>query len=252
MASFQILFKCPTPAFVLGNARNPSRFNHIFFLQGAQSLAPATRNDIWTSKSAPYPSVFYTFDLEMCFAPQPRALVEHLNVKNCSERGVFCTFWLRNLLRATTACTRWTSQRQKVLWTWCVLYMLTSKSASRHNGMHFFNISTSKTALNVACFVHWLANVLRAKAACNFSSLIWPHGSAHAALARPSGATNHWKNTVNRNFPIFSRAWTFFLLNFSSLIFFLLFSSLTLPIPAFHLSILSEVWLLNILRLYAT
>ena len=37
---------------------------------------------------------------------------------------------------------------------------------------------------------------------------------------------------------------------FSFVIFFLLlFSSLTLPISAFHLSILSEVWLLNFLRL---
>jgi hypothetical protein len=35
------------------------------------------------------------------------------------------------------------------------------------------------------------------------------------------------------------------------LIFFLLLSSsLTLPISAFHLSILSEVWLLNFLRWY--
>ena len=40
---------------------------------------------------------------------------------------------------------------------------------------------------------------------------------------------------------------------FSFLIFFLLlFSSLTLPISAFHLSILSEVWLLNFLRLLRT
>ena len=35
--------------------------------------------DIWTSKSAPYPSVFYTFDFEMCFAPQRRALFRHRN-----------------------------------------------------------------------------------------------------------------------------------------------------------------------------
>ena len=64
-ASLQILFKCPTPAMVFGNATKPSRFAH--FWQGAQSLAPATRNDIWT-----------------------------------------------------------------------VLYILTSKCASRHNGVHFF------------------------------------------------------------------------------------------------------------------
>jgi len=35
--------------------------------------------DIFTSKKAqnPKPSVFYTFDFEMCFAPQRRALFRH-------------------------------------------------------------------------------------------------------------------------------------------------------------------------------
>ena len=55
-ASVEILFKCPTPAIVFGNATKPSRFPH--FWQGAQSLAPATRNDIWTSKSGPNPWCF--------------------------------------------------------------------------------------------------------------------------------------------------------------------------------------------------
>ena len=41
----------------------------------------------------------------MCFAPQRRALFRHRNVQKWSEAEVFCTFWLRNLLRATTACT---------------------------------------------------------------------------------------------------------------------------------------------------
>ena len=40
----------------------------------------------------------------MCFAPQRRALFRHLNFQKWSEYGVFCTFWLRNLLRATKAC----------------------------------------------------------------------------------------------------------------------------------------------------
>ena len=60
--------------------------------------------DIWTSKSGPRPSVFNTFDLEMCFAPQRRALFRHRNFQKWSENGVFCTFWLGNVLRATTAC----------------------------------------------------------------------------------------------------------------------------------------------------
>ena len=140
--------------------------------------------DIWTSKSGPRPSVFNTFDLEMCFAPQRRALFRHHNFP-------------------------------KVVRTWCVLYIFNSKCASRHNGVHFFDISTSKSGPNPWCFVHfdlemcfapqrralfwhlnfqkcsdhgvfctfWLGNVLRTTTACNFSSLLWPAGSAPAALA---------------------------------------------------------------------
>ena len=48
--------------------------------------------------------VLYIFDLEMCFAPQRRALFRHLNCQKWSGPGVFCTFSLRNVLRATTAC----------------------------------------------------------------------------------------------------------------------------------------------------
>ena len=40
----------------------------------------------------------------MCFVPQPRALFRHRNFQKWSEKGVFCTFWLGNVLRATTAC----------------------------------------------------------------------------------------------------------------------------------------------------
>ena len=48
--------------------------------------------DILTSKKGSKPAVFYTFDLEMCFAPQRRALFRHLNFQKWSEHGVFCTF----------------------------------------------------------------------------------------------------------------------------------------------------------------
>ena len=65
--------------------------------------------------------VFLHFDFEMCFAPRWRALFRQRNFQKCSEHVVLCTFWLANVLRATTAC--------------------------------------------------------------NFSSLIWPDGSAPAALA---------------------------------------------------------------------
>ena len=196
-----------------GNATKPSRFAHSW--QSAQSLAPATRNDIWTSKSAANMSCFVHFHFDMCFAPQRRALFPHRNFKKWREHVVFCTFSLRNVLRATTACTFPTSQLPKVVRTWCVLYIFTSKCASRHNGVHFFEISTSKSAPRPPVFntfyfqmcfapqrrtlfrhlnfqkcsetqvfcTFWLTNVLRATTAYNFSSLIWPAGSEPAALA---------------------------------------------------------------------
>ena len=139
--------------------------------------------------------------------PCPCHAKAHLNVQKWSEPLVFLTFWLRNVLLATTVCTF-----PKVVRTWCVL---TSKCASRHNGVHFFDIATSKSDPELVYFVHfelemrfapqrralfrhlyfqkrpenhvfctfWLWNVLRATTACNFSSLIWPAGSAPAALA---------------------------------------------------------------------
>ena len=79
----------------------------------------------------------------------------HLSLQKWSEHGVFCTFSLPNVLRATTACTFSTSQLQKVVRGWCVLYILTWKCASRHNGVHFFDIATSKSGPNLVCFVHF-------------------------------------------------------------------------------------------------
>ena len=140
--------------------------------------------DIWTSKSGPRPSVFNTFDLAMCFAPQRRALFQHLNFQKWSGAEVFCTFWLGNLLRATTACAFSTSQLPKVVRSWGVLYILTWKCASRHNGVHFFwHLYFQKCSDHGVFCTFWLGNLLRATTACNFSSLVWPAGSAPAALA---------------------------------------------------------------------
>ena len=112
--------------------------------------------NIRTSKSGANMWCFVHFDLEMCFAPQRRALFQHPNLQKWREHVVFCTFSLGNVLRATTACTFSTSRtsksgREHV----CVLYILTWKCASRHNGVHFFNIRTSKSGANMWCFVHF-------------------------------------------------------------------------------------------------
>ena len=94
--------------------------------------------DISTSRSGPRMVCFVHFDLEMCFAPQRRALFRHLNFQKWSEAGVFCTFWLGNVLRATTACTFSTSQLLKVVRTLSALCIFTWKCVSCHNGVHFF------------------------------------------------------------------------------------------------------------------
>ena len=105
-------------------------------------------------------------------------------------------------------------QRRALCRRWGVLYVFTSKRAPRHN--------------SVQLFISHLSRWLRTR---RFSEPTFG----------PSGATNHRRriNTVFRDFSTFSGTLMFFLL---------LFSSLTLPISAFHLSILSEVWLLNFLR----
>ena len=103
---------------------------------------------------------FVYFYLDMCFAPQRHALFRHLNFQKCFENGVLCTFWLGHVLHATTA-------------------------------------SSQKCAECEVLLAFSLANVLRATTACNFSSLIWPDGSAPRRFSeptfRPSGTINHWK-----------------------------------------------------------
>ena len=185
-----------------------------------------------------------------CIIPCACHAKRHLNVQKCHEpfsfftlltskcasrqKGVhffesmvcFVHFDLKNVLRATTACTFSTPQLPKVLREWCALYILTWKFASHHNGVHFFYIAASKSISHPA---RWLRTR-------RFSEPTF----------RSSGATNHWKNKVLVfcDFLTFSRTWAFFLRRlslFDLLSSSLLFPSLTLPISAFHLSILSEV-----------
>ena len=48
-----------------------------------------------------------------------------------------------------------TSEPPKVVRTPGVFSILTSKCASRHNGVHFFDICTSKSGPKLVCFVHF-------------------------------------------------------------------------------------------------
>ena len=120
----------------------------------------------------------------MCSAPERGALFRHLNFQKWFERGVLCTFWLGNMLRATTACIFSTSQLPKVVREWCVFvhfafdmcFAPQRRALCRH-------LNLQKCSEHQVFCTFWLANVLRATTPCNFSSLTWPAGSAPAALA---------------------------------------------------------------------
>ena len=116
------------------------------------------------------------------------------------------------MLRATTACTFSASQLPKVVRTWCALYILTSKSAWRHNG--------------VQLFIAHLPRCLRTR---RFSEPTF----------QPSGATKPRKNTMFCDFPTYSRTCIFFLL---------IFSLLTLLPAGFFFISPYCLWLLNFLR----
>ena len=81
----------------------------------------------------------------------------------CQLPKVVQEWCAKNELRATMACIFSTSQLPKLVREWCVLYILTRKCASRHNG--------------VQLFISHLASWLRT---CRFSE----------PAVRP---TNHWK-----------------------------------------------------------
>ena len=116
-----------------------------------------------------------------------------------SEHGVFCTFWVGNVLCATAACHFSTSELPKLVRTWCVLYILSWKCASRHTSVPFFGHPNFQKWSEHA---FWVGNVLRATAGCNFSFLIWAGDSATAALASllfASQPANHWKKLEKHN-----------------------------------------------------
>jgi hypothetical protein len=147
----QIVFKCPTLAIVVGTATKPSR--------------------LLTSGKVQNPL--------------------HLPRKITSEPSRVARACCGNLLRATTAYTFSTSQLPKVLRSWFCFVHFDFEMCFAPQRVHFFDITTSKSGPNLVCLVHFdlemcfqkcfsLADVLRARAAYNFLSLIWPDGSAPA------------------------------------------------------------------------
>ena len=142
------------------------------------------------------PLFFFTFDLEMCFAPQQRALFRHLNFQKWSETVSFWHFWLGNVLRAS----------------------------SRHNGVQFF--------------ISHLASWLRTR---RFSEVISTVQSPKSLEKHSESRLSYVSRTCIFLLPTLSLLWSSHFLTSPPWLF---------PPLLFHLSILSEVWLLNFLRLW--
>ena len=221
--------------------------------------------DIKPPKSGPYPSVFPHFDLQICFAPQRRAIFEHRNFQNGSAHVVFCAFWL-------------------------------AKYASRHSGVQFFEHRNFQNGSgNVGVFVHFdlqmcfspqprgilehrnfqnvsgtevFSTFWRAKCASRHSRVPFftcPRNSYlrtrrfSEATFRTSGTTTHWKkhSDSRTSTNIWRACWTpcywlythvdLLATDSTRMLIFLLLTWLLCD-SAFQLYILSEVRLLNFLR----
>jgi hypothetical protein len=202
-----------------------------------------------------YKTLTFCSLLTRCPIPRACHAKPHLNLQKWSEHVVFL----------------------------CVFDILTWKCASRHNGMHFFNTTTSKSAPNPVCFVHFDFDMCfspQRRAPSQLPNVVWDHqfftlltSSRHRGVKfflshlprwlctccfseptfRPSRAANHGKTQCFATLlPFRAPAFSFFcFLTLSLLWSSFCFISLLWVFPPllFHLSILSEVWLPNFLRL---
>ena len=142
------------------------------------------------------------------------------------------------MLRATAACYFSTSKLQKVARTRQFLWILTWKCASRHSGVQFFDIRTFKKLLRSWGVLYILTSkcgalcILTCKCASRHSGVRFFISLLNNYLRtrlsseptfRTSGTTNHRKNTAIRHLPNIWRMCIFFLrtclLYFSSLLF---------------------------------
>ena len=125
------------------------------------------------------------------------------------------------MLLATAACNFSTSQLQKVVRTCSVLYILTSKCASRYSGVQFCHFATSKSGPSLRSFVHFdfkMCFSLQRRAIFHFrAQQPPPHPPLYRGYFSTQPTHKSLKNTAFRDFPNISRLWIFFLLTFAQL-----------------------------------
>ena len=84
---------------------------------------------------------------------------------------MFCTFWLRNVLRATTTCTFSTSQLPKVVGTWCVLYILLEMCFAPQQRALFRHLNFQKWSDTGVLFVHFVFEMAKASKTWGFCGI---------------------------------------------------------------------------------
>ena len=96
-----------------------------------------------------------------------------------------------------------TSEPPNVARTCGVLYIFTSKCASRHVGVHFSDMATSKSGPKLRCFIHFNLEMCLApqRRAIFYSQLAsWLRTRRFSEpTCRPSGTTNHWNKMKPTN-----------------------------------------------------
>ena len=248
--------------FTILTSKCASRHNAVHFFDVATAKSgPNKRRALFRYRNCHKWSdrgVLWTFWLRNVLHARSRVhfWAAQLNFQTCLGNSLLCAFALRNVLRATTACTFSTSQLPKVLRTWNVLHILLGNMLRTTTRCTFWTsqlpkvvpscgfdlamrfapvsrvlfsyISTSKSAPTMRCFWHF-----HFKICCASQRRAIFHLSSHHA-----GAPKHWnKNTVFCDFStlsifahvhLLSSDW-FWLFLLSCLIFFLIpFSSLFL------------------------
>ena len=189
MHLFRSSSNVPRPPSSLKLLQEPTGLAH--FRKGAKSIAPATQKDLetarfWASRissrhsgsgsvhlfcisilnvhKCSEPLSGWHFWLPNVLGATTAFLFQPLNCQKRSEYVVLFAFWLHNELHNTVACTFSASEPPKVVWTCFVFGILTSKCASRHSGVQFFDICQKCPEPGVlSAFTYWLPHVLRAK-----------------------------------------------------------------------------------------
>ena len=142
----------------------------IFTCKCASRYSGAPFFHIRTSKSAPNPW-FCTFSVANVLLATA-ACHFYASERQKVFRGPSVLYiFTCNVLLATAACRFFASERQKVLQGPSALCIFTCKCASRHSGVPFFRIRTSKSAEALVFCAFSLANVLLATTVCHFSTL---------------------------------------------------------------------------------